>query len=86
MEARGWEVTRVNYDPERKVYAWRHDVRGGPSATLRISRQVLESYPAFVIAYHLDQLKVAQAMQAHPGGRLVVVQNGAKVTAVNLDR
>src|SRR6476659_20298 len=47
MKAKGWEVTRVNYDPERKVYAWRHDVRRGSSPTLRISRQVLESYPAF---------------------------------------
>jgi hypothetical protein len=37
MKARGWEVTRVRYDPERQVYAWRHDTRDGPSSTLRIS-------------------------------------------------
>ena len=28
MKARGWKVTRTNYDPDRKVYAWRHDLRG----------------------------------------------------------
>jgi hypothetical protein len=27
MKAKGWNVTRFNYDSERKVYAWRHDVR-----------------------------------------------------------
>jgi hypothetical protein len=79
MKARGWEVTRTNYDSERQVYAWRHDVRGGPSPTLRVSRSVLEQYPAFVVLYHLDQLKVAQAMRARPEARLVVVQNGTKV-------
>jgi hypothetical protein len=30
MKAKGWEVTRTNYDFGREVYAWRHDVRGGP--------------------------------------------------------
>jgi hypothetical protein len=54
-------------------------VRGGPSPTLRISRQVLESYPAFVLLYHLDELKVARAMRAHPEARLIVVQNGFTV-------
>jgi hypothetical protein len=27
MKAKGWNVTRFNYDSERKVYAWPHDVR-----------------------------------------------------------
>jgi hypothetical protein len=80
MKARGWEVSRVNYDLDREVYAWRHDVRQGPSPTLRISRHVLEAYPAFAVTYHLDQLKVGQAMRARPEARLVVVQNGSKVT------
>jgi hypothetical protein len=65
MKAKGWEVTRTNYDSDRKVYAWGHDVRGGPSPTLRISRQVLESYLAFVLLYHLDDLKVAPAARTH---------------------
>jgi hypothetical protein len=43
MKAKGWVVTRTNYDADREVYAWRHDVRGGSSLTLRISRRVLEN-------------------------------------------
>jgi hypothetical protein len=83
MKAKGWNVTRVNYDIDREVYAWRHDVRGGPSPTLRVSRQVLESYAAFVLLYHLDELKVATAMRAHPESRLVVVQKSSRLV---LDR
>ena len=79
MKAKGWEVTRVNYDSDRQVYAWRHDVRGGPSPTLRISRQVLESYPAFVLRYHLDELNLARAMRARPESRLVVMEKGSTV-------
>ena len=79
MKAKGWNVTRVNYDFDREIYAWRHDMRGGPSPTLRISRQVLESYPTFVLLYHLDELKVAREMQAHPKSRLVVVQKSSTV-------
>jgi hypothetical protein len=79
MGARGWEVTRTNYDADREIYAWRHELRGGKSPTLRISRRVLESYPAFVLLYHLDQLKVARAMRAQPEARLVVVQTGSTV-------
>src|ERR671910_2141241 len=47
MEAKGWAVSRVDYDSDRQVYAWHHDVRGGFSPTLRIARQVLEDCPAF---------------------------------------
>jgi CheY-like chemotaxis protein len=79
MKGRDWEVSRTNYDTEQEVYAWRHDVRGGPSPTLTISRNVLESYPAFVLLYHLDQLKVANIMRAQPEARLVVVQKGSAV-------
>jgi hypothetical protein len=79
MKSIGWEVTRTNYDPDRQVYAWRHDVRNGFSPTLRISRQVIESYPAFALLYHLDELKVARAMRARPEARLVVVQKGLTV-------
>jgi hypothetical protein len=86
MESKGWEVTRTNYDPGQQIYAWRHDVRGGPSPTLRISRQVLESYPAFVLLYHLDELKVARAMRAQPEARLVVVQNDSKVSTALLEQ
>jgi hypothetical protein len=72
------QVTRTNYDSDRKVYAWRHDVRSGPSPTLRISRQVLEGYPAFIVGYQLDQLKVASAIGAEPAAYLMIVQKGLK--------
>lgn len=80
MKAKGWEVTITNWDSEREVYAWRHEMRGGKSPTLRISRKVLESYPAFVVVHHLDLLKVAAAIRTHPEARFVVVQNGQRVT------
>ena len=51
MKSKGWEVTRTNYSVDREIYAWRHDVRDSTSPTLRISRQVLEDYPAFVVIH-----------------------------------
>ncbi len=57
MKTKGWEVNRrPEYDSERGVYAWCHEIRGSPSPTLRISRKVLEDYPAFAVLYHLDLL------------------------------
>lgn len=78
LKAKGWQVSRTSYDAEREVYAWRHDVRGGPSPTLRFSRQVLEDCPAFVVLHYLDQLKVAQAIRARPGGQLRGCAEGLK--------
>jgi hypothetical protein len=80
MNAKGWEVTRTHYDFDREVYAWRHGLPGGKSPTLRVARYVLEHYPAVALLYHLDRLKVAQAIRARPTARLVVVQNGQRVT------
>jgi hypothetical protein len=79
MKAKGWEVMRTNYDLDREIYAWRHDLRGGPAPTLRISRKVLEGYPAFIVLYHLDHLKVGLAIQARPAAPLAVVQKGSTV-------
>ena len=84
MKAKGWEVTRTNYDSDRKVYAWRHDLPGGKPTTLRISQKVLEDYPAFIVVHHLEELKVARAIRALPEARLVVVQHGSKVTLAEL--
>jgi hypothetical protein len=36
-------------------------------------------YPAFVVIYHLDQLKIAQALCADPGARLLLLQKGMAV-------
>jgi hypothetical protein len=80
MEARGWPVTRTNYDFSREIYAWRQDVAGGPSPTLRMSQKVLEDYPAWALMHHLKELKVAQALRSRPDAPLVVVQNGPRVT------
>ena len=80
MKAKGWEVTGAEYDFDRKVYAWRHEVRVGKSPTLRISRKVLEDYPAFAVLYHLDTLNVAAAIRARPEAQYVLVQNGLTVS------
>jgi hypothetical protein len=79
MKARSWEVTPTNYNTDREIYAWWHDVPSGPSPTLRISRRILEDYPAFVVLHQLDTLKVAQAIRAQPEARLAVVQDEWKV-------
>ena len=80
MTSKGWEVTRTNCDFKRGIYSWRHELPEGNSPTLRISRQVLEDYPAFMVLHHLDELKVAQAIRARPEARLVMVQKGLTVT------
>lgn len=80
MAAQGWTVNSTEYDPERQVYSWRHEGRRGPCPTLRITRQVLEGFPAFALLYHLDRLKVSAAIRARPDARYVVVQNSTRVT------
>jgi hypothetical protein len=40
MKAKGWEVTLTNWDSERGVYAWRHEVGGRPSTGLLIVSDV----------------------------------------------
>jgi hypothetical protein len=79
MKAKGWEVTTTDYHFDQEVYSWRHNVHGGNSPTLRIARYVLERYPAFAVLYLIDQLKVASAIRASPGARLVVKQKGTAV-------
>jgi hypothetical protein len=79
MSEKGWEVTRTEYDFDREVYAWRAEVRSSPSPTLRISQAVFEDYPAWAVLYHLDRLRVAAAIRANPGARLLVLQKGTAV-------
>ena len=40
----------------------------------------LRVIPAFAVLYHLDQLRVAQAIRSGRPDRLVVMQNGLKVS------
>jgi hypothetical protein len=78
MKSMGWEVTHTQYGARSRVYAWRHESHVGGSPTLRISRDVLESFPPFVVVLHLDRLRVAAAIH-RPQFRLVVVQQGTAV-------
>jgi hypothetical protein len=57
-------VTSTDYNFDREIYAWRHDLRSGPSPTLRFSQGVLEDYPAFALVEILDQLGVANSESA----------------------
>jgi hypothetical protein len=43
---------------------------------------VLEDYRGFVVAHHLEELKVARAIRALPEARVVVVQNRGKVMVI----
>jgi hypothetical protein len=79
MKTLGWQVTRTEYGARSRVYGWRHEAPGHPAYTLRISRKVLEIYPAFVVLYHLDRLRVSAAMRKNPAARLVVRQKAAAV-------
>jgi hypothetical protein len=79
MKARGWTVSRTDYGLRSRVYAWRHEVRGRSSPTLRISRDILEAYPPFVVIEHLQRLRVSEAIRTKPDVRLVIVQRGNTV-------
>jgi hypothetical protein len=35
MESKGWPVTATNYDSDREVYAWRHELHGAKSPDAR---------------------------------------------------
>jgi hypothetical protein len=79
MTAKRWEVTATDCHFDQEIYAWLHQEPGGKSPTLRIARAVLEHNPAFVILYHLDRLRVAQAIRAQPAARLVVTEEGTVI-------
>ena len=80
MASKGWPVTATHYSSDREIYAWRHELHGGKSPTLRISRYVLEHYPAFAVIHFLEELRLARHIKKGPEARLVVVQNGQRVT------
>jgi hypothetical protein len=81
MKSKGWDVTGVDYDPQREIYTWSaRSVRSGHSPALSISRQVFADFPAFAILEHLDRLEVAAAIRRRPDSQYVLVQKGAAVT------
>jgi hypothetical protein len=68
-------VNRTQYGTRSRVYAWRCERPGGRVCpTLRIAREVLETYPGWAVLVHLDRLRVAAAIRARPDARLVVRQ------------
>jgi hypothetical protein len=86
MRARRWEVTATDDHFEQEIYSWRHQQPGGKSATLRISRNVLEHNPAFVILYHLDRLSVARAIRTNPEAPLVVTLESTHMVLKEIPR
>jgi hypothetical protein len=50
------------------------------SSAYSVGSLVLGDSPTFVVLHHLDELRVAQAIRARPEARLVLVQNGSRVT------
>lgn len=80
MRTKGWAIGGAEYDHERKIYSWEHKAAGRPTIILRISRQVLESYPGFAVLEFLDRLNVATTIRARPEARYVMVQSGSRVT------
>jgi hypothetical protein len=80
MKAKGWEVNHRPEHDEGDVYTWRHEFSPRSSYTLRITRQVLDGFPAFAVLYHLDVLKVAAAIRARPDVRYVLVLKDGCVT------
>jgi hypothetical protein len=79
MKAKGWKVNRTQYGSLSRVYAWRCERPHGVCPTVRITREVLETYPGWALIHHLDELRVAAAMRARPEARLVVRQKGDTV-------
>jgi hypothetical protein len=80
MRARGWPVNRTHYGTRSRVYAWRCERPDGRVCpTLRIAREVLETYPGWALLVHLDRLRVAADIRARPDARLVVLQKGTEV-------
>jgi hypothetical protein len=78
MKAKGWEVNRTEYDPDRELYIWRHQGQR-PERALRITREVLEAYPASAVVAHLQRLGVAHAIRHQSHLRWVVAQQGPEV-------
>jgi len=68
----------MNFDLDRQIYAWRHEQRGENSPTLRISRAVLENYPAVALMEHIARLRAVDAIRREPGAKFPVAQEGAR--------
>jgi hypothetical protein len=84
MRSKGWEVNRTNYNFDREIFAWRHQLPGRqitypPGLPLR-SRAV----PRLRGAVPPRPVKGRPGHPSSPEARLVVVQNGTKVSLMEL--
>ncbi len=78
MKAKDWEVTAAEYDA-KGVYTWLHEPRRGAPLAVRISREVLDDSPAWVVLYHLDHLQVARAIRVRPEAHLVIAHSDGAI-------
>jgi hypothetical protein len=60
-----WPVTMRHFDPDREVLAWRHDgidqIR-----TVRVTKSVLEDYPADKVLALFVATRLNEVLVAHP--------------------
>lgn len=78
MGHRGWDVHRTDYNHEQQFYSWRHELGGERAIVLRITRTVLEDFPAFALWELLDRRHVAAELKARPAAYLVMVKRGVR--------
>jgi hypothetical protein len=73
MKDRGWPVNSTRYYDE-EVYAWRHELAGGGSPTLWITREAIEDQDSTTLVEELDRLRVADRIRDNPKRRFLVSQ------------
>jgi hypothetical protein len=75
MKDHGWPVNSTRYY-EEGVYAWRHDLAGGGSPTLWITREAIEDQDSTTLMEELDRLGVADRIRGNAKKRFLVSQGG----------
>lgn len=63
--ANNWPVTARHFDPDREVFAWRHD-GGDQTRTVRVTKSVMEDYPANKVLALFDATRLSEVLVAHP--------------------
>ena len=65
MKEHGWPVNSTRYYGE-EVYPWRHELAGGGSPTLWITREAIEDQDSTTLVEELDRLPVADRIRDNP--------------------
>jgi hypothetical protein len=60
-----WPVTLRHFDPDREVLAWRHD-GGDQIRTVRVTKSVIEDYPADKVLALFNATRLSEVLVAHP--------------------